>query len=1212
MRQNFGKITLLSVAVSSAMILSACSNSSSGKKRQPINPITPVVNTKPTYVNIMEISSISKDDVTINWLPAQDDNTPSSQIRYELHASDKADFTLDEKNKIYSVVGKYSAVIENKLTGGKSYYVRLVATDKDGNKTISEPMSVKVSDKDPVVKPVTSVPNNPTIPKPADPNAPNISPIKNVVAVPVDKVSQTKVTATQITLPKQTEIPQNGGFIVSADVEKPYLRKVVSSEVNKATGETVVKTERASLNEVIEETSISSAFKMSALPKEVETGLQTGLIQLNKKGENSFEWQSDNYSYTAGTVDNNQNQNTAIQAGLAKIEGTNEIATDVMTISLPKEITLSPNSSQTFNISSIVHKNSNAHICKFEFKNIREVRNTSADASRLSVETVGGINAKHKSGDKILQATQSFKVSAKKGVEPLGQYDLEFEIIGDKMADGCDDWGIYSHKKFVTLRVNLVPTDVLPNNEKQKIEQTSESLFKVKGNATISFDPVIEFDKRINWGRLDYAKFVTKAKPMIEQELTIETRDAESKIDKTFDLIKPRKFHKVYMAGSVPVLITGEMTLQMHIEGKATGKLKATEKLGLGFKDVEVGFEYKNGGFHTIQKGVQNHYFTVHGTGEASAELKINVTPSIKLTAYEVASARIVAEPYLKAMAGIDGHVDYVAGKDPDGYIGKGFDADYRLTDAYISGGFDVYAGADFSVFDKQLWAWPKKGIDLNDVSKYKEYHKFTVIPDTKIMGIPHIEQPQIDFDTYHPTDSRAIMVQGIATDVLFPFTKKALISWQQWTTPRVLNTRSSNQDAVITREPSDWSKNWFTPKQAGTYTIRLGGYSSLGSWARQYKDVEIAITDKNNNGILDYWEERYNVLAQDVNSDADGDGLTLLEEFRQGKNPTQTDNPAQADLPTIVITPAQPVKGEKFTISLAGGNPDKFGSITWNYDGKQTTTSAPNVYKAVEHTSDKYSINVVLTFLDKQGKQLGTRQQVVNLSNKTNQPIKPISPNTPIPIAPIFTGKTGQLAKTNMGSCYGGEADKFTICSLLNKDWLNLGQDGEVQAGASISYTELTNGVDTCIKDNVTGLMWEQKTEDGLQDKDNTYAWYNTDPATNGGDAGEENKDGTGCTGSVCNTQDFIAKLNEKNYCGYNDWRLPTKHELESIVDYGGKQPTIHSVFLGQQSAFYWSSSPNANGNGNAWGVYFGDGTDYYGNYNKAYNNYVRAVRSD
>lgn len=198
------------------------------------------------------------------------------------------------------------------------------------------------------------------------------------------------------------------------------------------------------------------------------------------------------------------------------------------------------------------------------------------------------------------------------------------------------------------------------------------------------------------------------------------------------------------------------------------------------------------------------------------------------------------------------------------------------------------------------------------------------------------------------------------------------------------------------------------------------------------------------------------------------------------------------------------------------------------------------------------------------------------------------------------------------MGACYGGEADKFTICSLLNKDWLNLGQDGEVQAGASISYTELASGGDYCIRDNVTGLIWEQKTEDGLQDKDNTYTWYNTDPATNGGVAGYENKDSTICTGSVCNTQDFIAKLNAKNYCGYSDWRLPTKHELESIVDYGGKQPTIHSVFLGQKSSVYWSSSSYANDNNNAWSVNFYGGYDNYGFYSKNDVNYVRAVRSD
>ena len=41
-------------------------------------------------------------------------------------------------------------------------------------------------------------------------------------------------------------------------------------------------------------------------------------------------------------------------------------------------------------------------------------------------------------------------------------------------------------------------------------------------------------------------------------------------------------------------------------------------------------------------------------------------------------------------------------------------------------------------------------------------------------------------------------------------------------------------------------------------------------------------------------------------------------------------------------------------------------------------------------------------------------------------------------------------------------------------------------------------------MRDNVTGLMWEVKTDDGgLRDKDWTYSWYNPDATTNGGSAG-------------------------------------------------------------------------------------------------------------
>ena len=49
-------------------------------------------------------------------------------------------------------------------------------------------------------------------------------------------------------------------------------------------------------------------------------------------------------------------------------------------------------------------------------------------------------------------------------------------------------------------------------------------------------------------------------------------------------------------------------------------------------------------------------------------------------------------------------------------------------------------------------------------------------------------------------------------------------------------------------------------------------------------------------------------------------------------------------------------------------------------------------------------------------------------------------------------------------------------------------GDDGNIQAGATLSYTD--NG-DGTITDNNTKLMWEKKSDDGgLHDKDNTYVW--------------------------------------------------------------------------------------------------------------------------
>ncbi|MBI4654572.1 MAG: DUF1566 domain-containing protein [Nitrospirae bacterium] len=80
----------------------------------------------------------------------------------------------------------------------------------------------------------------------------------------------------------------------------------------------------------------------------------------------------------------------------------------------------------------------------------------------------------------------------------------------------------------------------------------------------------------------------------------------------------------------------------------------------------------------------------------------------------------------------------------------------------------------------------------------------------------------------------------------------------------------------------------------------------------------------------------------------------------------------------------------------------------------------------------------------------------------------------------------------------------------------------------------------------------------------------------------------------------------------GHSDWRLPTKKELMSIVDYSISYPgpTINTTYFpNTKSFYYWSSTTYAGDPSYAWSVGFGEGGVYDG-YAKDYYNYVRCVR--
>ncbi len=100
-------------------------------------------------------------------------------------------------------------------------------------------------------------------------------------------------------------------------------------------------------------------------------------------------------------------------------------------------------------------------------------------------------------------------------------------------------------------------------------------------------------------------------------------------------------------------------------------------------------------------------------------------------------------------------------------------------------------------------------------------------------------------------------------------------------------------------------------------------------------------------------------------------------------------------------------------------------------------------------------------------------------------------------------------------------------------------------------------------VRDNVTGLIWEVKTDDEtIHDKDNEYTWYDSNPDTNGGEAGKP--------GDGKNTEEFIKALNAEKFGGFSDWRLPTIKELDSVVNLGGYETSIDTEYFPDPILFH------------------------------------------
>ena len=103
----------------------------------------------------------------------------------------------------------------------------------------------------------------------------------------------------------------------------------------------------------------------------------------------------------------------------------------------------------------------------------------------------------------------------------------------------------------------------------------------------------------------------------------------------------------------------------------------------------------------------------------------------------------------------------------------------------------------------------------------------------------------------------------------------------------------------------------------------------------------------------------------------------------------------------------------------------------------------------------------------------------------------------------------------------------------------------------------------------------------------------------------------GTTCTGLASTMTWDNATKQSSSFANYNDWRLPTQKELQTIVEYGNYNPAINiSVFPNTPSVWFLSSSPHADYTGILWFVSFRNGYNGFDSKDGRYA--VRFVRDE
>jgi murein DD-endopeptidase MepM/ murein hydrolase activator NlpD len=871
-----------------SILLSACGGGGSSKNAQ---------ESQTTYeietANLVSVDSASSDQINVQWLPSSSESV--MDVTYEVHVSNQSNFTPTQSTFKLNTTDK-EALIEG-LNPSTTYYVKIVS--KGDNQSIqSLELSTTTSSIETKIN-------------------------SNVNLVINDETETSIVDDTKI---ETTKTINTGDFIVKQD--EGYLRKVVS--VESSNGKNIATTEPAAIGEVFSDLEFSTSTK---LVNDIEeySELSTNSVGSTLYQNKEFQW-SNGTSYAIKRELLQASSSKVLSRTVTKSDETISAEGDYYKLETPKTfvVDVDDNLKHQINISQLnsIYNFDWSYADESDEAYCSDIGGEYVDGEYLggycnnvpvkmcsvqyNSEDLNDLDSNNKPIVSFDANSYFIEWSPKEenvDEENGGKYELDIFLnvgVGDCEGD--------NKNKIETIELNnisLVTGDNLEakvdfvKNIKYSFENESKTV-KFDNTLSASFTPKLIFSGKFVDSELETATAKVQAIFSVEELAELQMQAA---LEHTFDPkpIYTKSFTKVVMAGTVPIVLRGQLKFMVVADAQANASLDATFTSNMTMV-FDYGIKYDG---NEWVKDINNSNFTYdikfEAEGQAEATMRLKLIPDFQIEVYELAAAHILAEPYLYATAGVDGKLEVTT---------SNFDANARFNKLETGVGMNlkVYAGAawdtqfeslkypssaTYATIGSASFMNSKHQVFLNEYYENTQtYEKFEILEQKPLASIPTIGVQNIDYSAVPPVEinQRAIAVDLNYTNIesylhkTLGLGEEYYIYFDSWDAADLIE--GVEYAVQSTTNPNRF---WVVPETSDNIQedakLRFVGHSNLGKWARQTTDDIVLNTATQNNYLPTYWQERYTSDVLAIEGDYDNDGYTNYEEYLHGTNPNDSEN---------------------------------------------------------------------------------------------------------------------------------------------------------------------------------------------------------------------------------------------------------------------------------------------------------------------------------